>query len=68
MSPEDCIYDINGVLVHSGAQLEAGHYYSLIRDRETGFWWKFNDHKVEPFDLQYLEAETFGGAYGYDVS
>lgn len=29
----DCLYDLVGVLVHSGPNLQFGHYYSFIRDR-----------------------------------
>ncbi|CAL1529935.1 unnamed protein product [Lymnaea stagnalis] len=65
-------YDLVGIVVHSG-QANAGHYYSLIRDRRgtaltnpnKGKWFKFNDTVVEEFDMNdvTVEQECFGGTY-----
>lgn len=51
-----------GVLVHSGSA-EAGHYYSLIKDRraETDRWYKFDDTSVTPFNPRDMEDAAFGG-------
>ncbi|GFW12475.1 ubiquitin carboxyl-terminal hydrolase 24 [Trichonephila clavipes] len=64
------IYELVGVLVHSG-QANAGHYYSYIKERrldsgaKLSKWFKFNDISVEEFEMNDLtiEAECFGGTY-----
>ena len=53
-------YDLVGVLVHSG-YADSGHYYSIIKDRQTQTWLKFDDKYVEVFDAQNLKEECFGG-------
>jgi hypothetical protein len=53
-------YTLTGVVIHSGTS-EAGHYFSLIREPNTGAWLEFNDHTVRPFPLSRMEAEAFGG-------
>jgi ubiquitin C-terminal hydrolase len=53
-------YDLAGVLVHSGIA-DAGHYYSYIKDRQTGQWHEFNDKAVTPFNAANLKEECFGG-------
>ena len=36
------IYKLISVIIHIGSTDE-GHYYSLIKDRKTEIWYKFND-------------------------
>lgn len=51
---------IGSVLVHSG-DLNAGHYYALLRPQKGGRWFKFDDDKVVPAtEYDVLEA-NFGG-------
>lgn len=54
-----------GVVVHSGTRLEAGHYYSIIKEHgEDGdLWWRFDDTTVTAFDVNDLGEETFGGEH-----
>ncbi|XP_076309376.1 ubiquitin carboxyl-terminal hydrolase 24-like isoform X2 [Tachypleus tridentatus] len=69
------VYDLVGVVVHSG-QANAGHYYSYIKERKNdtmvtqGKWIKFNDITVEEFLMteDSLECECFGGTYKAKVS
>ncbi|XP_042228398.1 ubiquitin carboxyl-terminal hydrolase 24-like isoform X1 [Homarus americanus] len=71
------IYELVGVIVHSG-QASAGHYYSYIKDRRgdpltnpnKGQWFKFNDTSVEQVEMNdaLLEQECFGGTYKAKVS
>ncbi len=60
----ECFYELVGIVVHSG-QASAGHYYSYIKDRGSGRWFKFNDTTVEAFDMTdaSLASECFGGNY-----
>eukprot|EP01128_Nolandella_sp_AFSM9_P004747 TRINITY_DN218_c0_g1_i1.p1 TRINITY_DN218_c0_g1~~TRINITY_DN218_c0_g1_i1.p1 ORF type:complete len:2392 (+),score=371.06 TRINITY_DN218_c0_g1_i1:718-7176(+) len=56
-----CHYQLAGVVVHSGT-IDAGHYYSFIKDRaHPDVWYRFDDKTVSPFDPADLAAETFGG-------
>ena len=49
------LYELVGVLVHSGTA-DSGHYYSYIKERRCASagggsgWLHFNDTLVEPFD------------------
>lgn len=59
------MYDLVGVLVHSGGA-DAGHYYSFIKERNKesknyGKWLEFNDTQVKEFDKVNLKKECFGG-------
>jgi len=56
-------YRLGGVLIQSGS-VSAGHYYSFIRDRFSGEWYKFDDKAVTPYEKDlslWLEQECFGG-------
>jgi len=53
-------YRLGGILIQSGS-VSAGHYYSFIKDRFTGEWYKFDDKAVSPFDVDTIEFECFGG-------
>jgi ubiquitin carboxyl-terminal hydrolase 34 len=65
-SKEADIFDLVGVLVHTGT-CEHGHYYSYIRERPcpTGnaapTWVEFDDSNVGPFDPTDIGYRAFGG-------
>ena len=59
-SKEDYLYDLVGVVVHSGSA-DSGHYYSFIQDRFSNKWLKFDDNVVTPFSVENLQDECFGG-------
>jgi len=56
-------YHLVGIIVHSGGlRYNFGHYYSLIYDRDSGRWWKFNDeHVLEATGMNQRELEKFRG-------
>ena len=59
----------------------AGHYYSYIKERSgskgsrssgrdknhTPQWFLFDDNRVEPYNIENLEADCFGGKYTMEV-
>ncbi|CAI2367721.1 unnamed protein product [Moneuplotes crassus] len=54
----DFVYELFAILIHSGGA-HAGHYYTYIKDFETGDWYKFNDVMVHK--ISFLEIiTTFG--------
>lgn len=53
-------YQLRGVVVHSG-QADSGHYYSFIRESESGHWLQFNDSNVTEVPESSLPGECFGG-------
>ncbi|XP_014552095.1 hypothetical protein COCVIDRAFT_30480 [Bipolaris victoriae FI3] len=63
---EEDIFDLVGVLVHTGT-CEHGHYYSYIRERPSpagsaaSTWVEFDDSNVVPFDPADIAYRTFGG-------
>ena len=56
---ENCIYDLVGILCHSGTA-NSGHYFSYIKDRSTGKWHEYNDSVVQAFNLKDIESKCFG--------
>lgn len=57
---EACVYDLKGVVVHSGTS-EFGHYYShILRGKQ---WFEFNDKRVREISVNQhlLREEWFGG-------
>ena len=56
---------LKSVVVHMG-NTEQGHYYAFIR-KEGDKWYQFNDTEVTPFDINFLEEETFGGDEVFNV-
>ena len=54
-------YELTGILIHSGASLQSGHYYSFIKDQKENKWYKFNDSNISEYDIDNdLEKECFG--------
>jgi len=62
-SKPSSVYQLCGVVVHQGSGANFGHYYSFIKDRKTGSWFRFDDERVTPFDVRNLEEECFGGPH-----
>ena len=61
LNNEKMNYELTGILIHSGASLQSGHYYSFIKDQESGKWYKFNDSTISDYDIEKdLEKECFG--------
>ncbi|KAB8234736.1 ubiquitin-specific protease UBP15 [Aspergillus alliaceus] len=59
---EPWIYQLHGVLVHSG-DLNAGHYYAFLKPTKDGYWYRFDDDRVtRATDKEVLE-ENYGGEY-----
>lgn len=56
---EPWIYDLHGVLVHSG-ELNAGHYYALLKPTKDGKWYKFDDDRVTPATLKEVLEDNYG--------
>ena len=54
-------YELTGILIHSGSNLQSGHYYSLIKDQESGKWYQFNDSSISEYNIDKdLEHDCFG--------
>ncbi|KAL9594345.1 MAG: hypothetical protein Q9219_007081 [cf. Caloplaca sp. 3 TL-2023] len=59
---ESYLYQLHGVLVHSG-DLTAGHYYAFLKPAADGHFYKFDDDKVIRATLREALEENFGGDY-----
>lgn len=57
---ESYIYQLHGILVHSG-EFNAGHYYAFIKSAKNGHFYKFDDDKVTQATLKEALEENFGG-------
>eukprot|EP01138_Halocafeteria_seosinensis_P009421 gb/GECG01009628.1/.p1 GENE.gb/GECG01009628.1/~~gb/GECG01009628.1/.p1 ORF type:complete len:1475 (+),score=227.04 gb/GECG01009628.1/:1-4425(+) len=60
------IYELYSVLVHSGSAL-GGHYYSFIKNMNTGVWHKFNDSHVTSCSVKEV-TNTFGDSHNFGSS
>ena len=61
-SQDNNLYELVGVLVHSGSA-NSGHYYSYIKERDgQQRWLEFNDRKVTDFDISLLAEKCYGNA------
>jgi len=54
------IYNLHGILVHSG-DLRGGHYWALIKPDREGRWLKFDDDRVTPVTDKEVFEENYGG-------
>lgn len=59
---ESWMYQLHGVLVHSGDQ-NAGHYYAFIKPAKDGWFYKYDDDKVTRATMREVLEENFGGEY-----
>jgi ubiquitin carboxyl-terminal hydrolase 7 len=61
-SSEPWIYQLHGVLVHSG-DFNAGHYYAFLKPTKDGHFYKFDDDRVTRSTMKEVLEENFGGEY-----
>jgi ubiquitin carboxyl-terminal hydrolase 7 len=59
---EPYIYQLHGVLVHSG-DFNAGHYYAFLKPTKGGLFYKFDDDRVTRATMKEVLEENFGGDY-----
>ncbi|KAL9110757.1 MAG: hypothetical protein Q9227_004749 [Pyrenula ochraceoflavens] len=59
---EPWIYQLHGVLVHSG-DFNAGHYYAFLKPEKEGWFYKFDDDRVTKATMRETLEENFGGEY-----
>ncbi len=59
---EPWIYQLHGVLVHSG-DLNAGHYYAFIKPSKDGWFYKYDDDKVTKATMREVLEDNYGGEY-----
>lgn len=55
------VYELQGVVVHSGQTIHSGHYYSFIREPSMGTWHRVDDDAVTEVEEERLREECFGG-------
>ncbi|OJJ32980.1 hypothetical protein ASPWEDRAFT_43017 [Aspergillus wentii DTO 134E9] len=59
---ESWIYQLHGVLVHSG-DFNAGHYYAFLKPTKDGHWYRFDDDRVTRATDKEVLDENYGGEY-----
>lgn len=59
---EPYIYQLHGVLVHSG-DFNAGHYYAFLKPTADGHFYRFDDDRVTRATLKEALDDNFGGDY-----
>lgn len=58
-NPGPCVYNLHGVLVHSG-EISVGHYYAMIKPDVGDQWFRFDDDKVWRVTKEQAFDENFG--------
>ncbi|CAG2108466.1 unnamed protein product, partial [Medioppia subpectinata] len=58
LDPRETTYHLSAVLIHRGPSAHSGHYIAHIKDQNTGFWYKFNDEKVEQIEGKKLKLDS----------
>lgn len=59
---ESWMYQLHGVLVHSG-DFNAGHYYAFLKPTKDGYWYRFDDDRVNRATDREVLDENYGGEY-----
>ena len=59
---ESYVYQLHGVLVHSG-DLNAGHYYAFIKPTKDGWFYKYDDDRVTKATMREVLEDNYGGEY-----
>ena len=59
---EPYIYQLHGVLVHSG-DFNAGHYYAFLKPTKDGHFYRFDDDRVTRATRKEAMEENFGGDF-----
>ena len=57
------MYELTGIVVHEGASINSGHYYSITRCWDNGDAFKLNDDAVPQKLLNYQLDIERGRAY-----
>lgn len=57
---EPWVYQLHGVLVHSGT-VDAGHYYAFIKPTKDGCFYRYDDDKVIKASMREVVEDNFGG-------
>lgn len=57
--PEEHVYVLHGVLVHSG-DIDGGHYFALLKPEKDGKWFRFDDDRVTPVTLREVFEDNYG--------
>jgi ubiquitin carboxyl-terminal hydrolase 7 len=61
---EPYIYQLHGVLVHSG-DLNAGHYYAFLKPTKDGPFYRYDDDRVTRSTMREVLEDNFGGELGH---
>ena len=57
-------YELFAIHVHKGPSADFGHYYTYVKDVETGHWYEINDRLVTgPITEEEVKKATYGGEY-----
>ena len=57
---ESWMYELHGVLVHSG-DIGAGHYYAFLKPNADGIFYKYDDDRVTKCTMNEVLEENYGG-------
>lgn len=56
------MYELTAVIVHNGGFSTSGHYYSFVKERESGQWYRCDDATVTVESEEHIESILFSSA------
>ena len=57
---QDSVYELYGIVVHSGPKLGYGHYYAFIKSFDGKQWFRMNDMEVLPInEIKVLKEQAY---------
>jgi hypothetical protein len=59
-------YVLTGILLHRGTSASAGHYVSIMKDEQTGSWWKYDDNCVTGMGAHPFKGARWDAGSGED--
>ena len=64
--PEEQLFVLTAILLHRGSSASAGHYVCIVKDEQTGRWWKYDDTCVTDMGLHPFKGAKWDSGSGFD--
>jgi hypothetical protein len=64
---EQLEYALTAILLHRGSSASAGHYVSIVKDEQTGKWWKYDDNYVTDMGVHPFKGAKWDAGSGEEL-
>ena len=62
--PQQLDYELTAILLHRGSSASSGHYVSIVKDEQTGRWWKYDDDFVSDMGVHPFKGASWDAGSG----